>query len=188
VLLGLLDRVWCIFSKVVWRSKHRIRSIQLSLSFMFKHVALPFIHHKLLQFMGIASTKWKSSYDKGRKYNNNRENTFIWLKKANDGSEDVYCKLCHIAIIPRHSNFMNHEKKTKNTRTDSTNRTNCPQSHVFNNLAFFRRGSAFSQKVFGNPAANVLWVWRHYSRHGAWPMVILRFIETCWKTLALLDE
>jgi len=113
VLLGLLDRVWCIFSKVVWRSKHRIRSIQLSLSFMFKHVALPFIHHKLLQFMGIASTKWKSSYDKGRKYNNNRENTFIWLKKANDGSEGVYCKLCHIAIIPRHSNFMNHEKKKK---------------------------------------------------------------------------
>jgi len=36
-------------------------------------------------------------------------------------------------------------------------------------------------------AASVLWVYRHNSRHAAWPTVILRFtrMETGWKTLAL---
>ena len=33
-------------------------------------------------------------------------------------------------------------------------------------------------------AANVLWVYRHNSWHTAWPTVILRFMETRWKTLA----
>jgi len=39
------------------------------------------IHHKLIQFMGMASTKWKSSCDTGRKYNRIWEKTFLWLKK-----------------------------------------------------------------------------------------------------------
>jgi len=34
-------------------------------------------------------------------------------------------------------------------------------------------------------AAKVLCVYRHNSRHAASPTVILRFMEICWKTLAL---
>jgi len=34
-------------------------------------------------------------------------------------------------------------------------------------------------------AASVLWVCRHNSWQAAWPTVILRFMETRWKTLAL---
>ena len=31
----------------------------------------------------------------------------------------------------------------------------------------------------------MLCVYRHNSRHAAWPTIILRFMEICWKTLAL---
>jgi len=93
---------------------------------MFKHVALP-LHHKLIQFIGMPSEKWKSSYDKGRKYNSDYESTFLWLKKASDRSEDAYCKLRHATIIPRHmtdSNLMNHEKNEKHQkRVPSTGQT-----------------------------------------------------------------
>jgi len=34
-------------------------------------------------------------------------------------------------------------------------------------------------------AASGLWVYRPNSWHAAWPTVILRFMETRWKTLAL---
>jgi len=34
-------------------------------------------------------------------------------------------------------------------------------------------------------ATNVLWTWRHYSRHAVWQTVILRSMKTRWKTLAL---
>ena len=70
--------------------------------------------------MSMASTKWRSSYDKGRIYNSNWENTFLWLKKASVVSEDAYCKSCHTTIIPRHSNFMNHEKSEKRKRVPPT--------------------------------------------------------------------
>ena len=61
----------------------------------------------------MSSTKWKGSYDKGRKGNIDWEKTFLWLKKASDGSQDAYCKLCHATIIPRLGNVMNHEKNEK---------------------------------------------------------------------------
>ena len=32
--------------------------------------------------------------------------------------------------------------------------------------------------------SHVLWLWRHNSRHTAWPTVILRFMETRWMALA----
>jgi len=45
IKLSFLDSALCIFSNFIWQPispKHRIRSIQLlSLSLMFKHVALP---------------------------------------------------------------------------------------------------------------------------------------------------
>jgi len=44
--------------------------------FLFKHVALPVIHHKLMQFIGMSSSKWKSSYDKGRIHNSNGKRHF----------------------------------------------------------------------------------------------------------------
>jgi len=34
-------------------------------------------------------------------------------------------------------------------------------------------------------AAIVLWVYGHNSRHAPWPAVMLRFMETRWKILAL---
>jgi len=34
-------------------------------------------------------------------------------------------------------------------------------------------------------AAYVLWVWRKYCWYATWPTVILRFMETSWKTLTL---
>jgi len=34
-------------------------------------------------------------------------------------------------------------------------------------------------------STTLLWVWRHYSRHAAWPTVIVIFMETRWKNLAL---
>jgi len=34
-------------------------------------------------------------------------------------------------------------------------------------------------------AASALWLYRRNRWHKAWPTVIMRFIETCWKTLAL---
>jgi len=34
-------------------------------------------------------------------------------------------------------------------------------------------------------AANVLWVYRHNRWHAAWPTLILKFMETRWKALAL---
>jgi len=37
-------------------------------------------------------------------------------------------------------------------------------------------------------AVKVLWVCRHYSRHAAWPTVVLRFMKTCWKTLVLSTQ
>jgi len=64
----------------------------------------------------MSSSKWKSSYDKGRKHNDNREKTFLWLKMASDSLEDAYCKLWHTTIMPRHSNLMNHEKNEKHQK------------------------------------------------------------------------
>jgi len=37
-------------------------------------------------------------------------------------------------------------------------------------------------------AVKVLWVYLHYSRHAAWPTVILRFMKARWKTLALSTQ
>jgi len=38
----------------------------------------------------VSSTKWKGSYDSGRKYRSESEMTFAWVQKAADGS---VCKL-----------------------------------------------------------------------------------------------
>jgi len=85
---------------------------------------LALIYHKLIRFIGMPSFKWKSCYDKGRKYNSDWEKTFLWLKKASDGSPDAYRKLCHTTMIPRHSNLINHEKNEKhNKRVPPTGQT-----------------------------------------------------------------
>jgi hypothetical protein len=48
----------------------------------------------------MLSNKWKASYDSNRKYCSNWEGTFEWVRKAADGSEAAYCKLCHCNILP----------------------------------------------------------------------------------------
>jgi hypothetical protein len=59
------------------------------------------------------SSKWKASYDSNRKYCSKWKETFVWVRKAADGSEAAYCKLCHCNILPRISNLSNHEKSEK---------------------------------------------------------------------------
>ena len=63
-----------------------------------------------------SSSKWKSSYDSGRKYNKTWESKFTWLSKTSDGSEDGFCKLCHTSIKPKQSNFTKHEKSEKHVQ------------------------------------------------------------------------
>ena len=59
------------------------------------------------------ASKWKTSYDGGRRYNKTWESKFSWLSKASDGSEDAFCKLCHALMKPKQSNLTAHEKTNK---------------------------------------------------------------------------
>ncbi|KAK7072331.1 hypothetical protein SK128_027179, partial [Halocaridina rubra] len=54
--------------------------------------------------------KWKGSYGSGRKYNKSWEEKFFWVKRASEGSEDAYCKLCKTTIPPKVSRLADHEK------------------------------------------------------------------------------
>jgi len=61
---------WCLgfLIKILLKSVMIIGFFrQCFVHFLFKHVALPVrpIHHKLIQFIGMSSSKWKSIYDKG---------------------------------------------------------------------------------------------------------------------------
>ena len=57
------------------------------------------------------ASKWKASYDSGRKYNKTWKSKSSWLSKASDGSEDAFCKLCHAVIKPKQSNLAKHDEK-----------------------------------------------------------------------------
>ena len=59
------------------------------------------------------ASKWKASYDSGRKYSKTWESKFSWLSKASDGSENAFCKLCHAVMKPKQSNLTKHEKSEK---------------------------------------------------------------------------
>lgn len=59
------------------------------------------------------ASKWKRSYDSGRRYNKTWESKFCWVTKALDGSEDAFCKLCYATIKPKASNLTKHEKSDK---------------------------------------------------------------------------
>ena len=61
----------------------------------------------------MSSKKWNTSYDSNRKYNSKWKKTFLWLKKANNGIESTYCKLCLCAISSRYSNLQNYQKSDK---------------------------------------------------------------------------
>ncbi|XP_047736330.1 uncharacterized protein LOC108666410 isoform X2 [Hyalella azteca] len=52
----------------------------------------------------------KKSYDASRRYRTKWETQFPWLKKASDGSERAYCKLCHVIIRPHKGCLVQHEK------------------------------------------------------------------------------
>ena len=58
----------------------------------------------------MASTKWKERYDSGRKYNSSWEEKFVWVKRASDGSENAFCKLCKTNLAPKASRLTEHEK------------------------------------------------------------------------------
>jgi len=53
--------------------------------------------------------------DSNLKSRNKWEETFVWVQKAADGSEET-CKLSHCDILPRISNLSNHEKSEKDKR------------------------------------------------------------------------
>lgn len=59
------------------------------------------------------SSKWKGSYESGRKYSKAWESKFSWVSKASDATENAFCKLCHTTIKPKASNLTNHEKTDK---------------------------------------------------------------------------
>ena len=61
------------------------------------------------------ASKWKGTYDSGRKYNKAWEGKFIWLTKASDGS-DAFCKLCNATIRPKQANLTKHEETEKHMR------------------------------------------------------------------------
>lgn len=62
------------------------------------------------------ASKWKGSYDSGRKYSKAWESKFIWVTKASDGSQDAFCKLCHVSIKPKQANLTKHEKTDKHVQ------------------------------------------------------------------------
>ena len=62
------------------------------------------------------ASKWKGTYDSGRKYNKAWEGKFSWLTKASDSSEDAFCKLCHAMIRPKQANLTKHEKTEKHMK------------------------------------------------------------------------
>jgi hypothetical protein len=59
------------------------------------------------------ASKWKGSHESGRKYSKAWESKFCWVSKASDGTENAFCKLCHITVKPKTSNLTNHEKSAK---------------------------------------------------------------------------
>lgn len=65
------------------------------------------------------STKWKSSYDASRKYRDEWEKQFMWVKESSDGSGEAYCKSCHCNLAPRLSSLQNHEKSGKHQKKQS---------------------------------------------------------------------
>eukprot|EP00794_Sanderia_malayensis_P010141 gene10141-biopygen8329 len=52
--------------------------------------------------------KFKQSYESGRKYHREWEKEFPWLKRATDGTENGFCKLCRKSLQPRKKTFQNH--------------------------------------------------------------------------------
>ena len=70
------------------------------------------------------ATKWKGAYDSSRRYSKVWESKHSWVAKASDGSENAFCKVCHVTIQPRASNLSNHEKTTKHIqRINASNST-----------------------------------------------------------------
>ncbi|RUS85703.1 hypothetical protein EGW08_006497 [Elysia chlorotica] len=59
------------------------------------------------------SSKWKGAYESNRKYQKHWENTFPWVKKAADGSENAFCKYCHCLVMPKTSTLERHESTMK---------------------------------------------------------------------------
>lgn len=58
-------------------------------------------------------SKWKSSYDTGRKYKQSWEQRLSWVEKANDATENAFCKTCKATIFPKISSLINHERSQK---------------------------------------------------------------------------
>jgi len=85
VLLGFLRQCFVYFLKLylathIFQTQDLFNSVVV-IVIIVQTCCLALIHHKLIQFIGVSSSKWKSSYDKGWKYNSNWEKTFLCLKK-----------------------------------------------------------------------------------------------------------
>ncbi|XP_042238501.1 phosphonoacetaldehyde hydrolase-like isoform X2 [Homarus americanus] len=63
----------------------------------------------------MSTCKWKGSYDSGRKYKKSWEEKYVWVSRASDGSENVYCNVCRIQIAPKASRLADHEKSKRHS-------------------------------------------------------------------------
>ena len=60
--------------------------------------------------------KWKSSYDSGRKYREEWEKQFVWVKSQRGKDGSAYCKLCSCLIQPKRNALVLHEKSEKHRK------------------------------------------------------------------------
>lgn len=85
------------------------------------------------------STKWKTSYDTSRRFKDEWERQFMWVKESSDGSGEAYCKVCHCNLVPRLSSLQNHEKSGKHQKKQS--------AVSFTSTSFFKASSSVSDEV-----------------------------------------
>ncbi|ESN97177.1 hypothetical protein HELRODRAFT_178286 [Helobdella robusta] len=63
-------------------------------------------------------SKWKQSYESGRRYKEKWEKQFTWLEKMSNGSENAFCKLCCKILQPKLSTLINHSKTADHIRQE----------------------------------------------------------------------
>lgn len=53
---------------------------------------------------------------KGRKYHKEWELTYSWCRKHSDGSEDAFCKLCHVTVQPKLASLLKHQSSNNHQK------------------------------------------------------------------------
>ena len=61
-------------------------------------------------------SKIKESYESRRRYRTEWERDFPWIRKATDGSENSFCKICKKTLQPRKKTIQNHADSADHKR------------------------------------------------------------------------